>query len=849
MKPSSNRRSIALALLFGGFAFLSGCGGTDVALPDSVVANQVQGPPIQGNVYGGHAPITSSHIYVLQPSTSAYGGTATSILGNNGSTTTGGGAYTIHTNATDPNVPAGAKYITTDANGNWNITGGYTCAANQPVFLYSYGGASPSTQPPTTEKPGGTTLTSADISKIVVTNAVVDSSSGTATYAITTATTEALSAGEAVTIAGLTGNLAVINGAHTVLATPAPGATTFSITASDVYGSYTYFYFFGFGTYYDSVADGTYTATTGPAGVNGGGNDNGGGIALGGNNTTGTGPFGTGGTAAGQTASVVPTTSPIVELATLGLCPSSGTSGITGLSFVFMNEISTVATAYTFQPFTLPSNNSAWDIGSSGTTAALANINIATQNAAQLYDIQGSVQDSNSNGEGHIANAHTVNSAGKPNAGTGTVPQAEIDTLGNILAACLDSTPGTGGLISAQCSTLFNTATDHGSTVASGDTAPTDIATAAINIARYPDGNHSGTPDPSYATDLYGIPSTTVPFSPVLTSPPNDWSIVLSFTGGGISPTVGTSPHSVAIDGSGNVYMADYGTSKFSKFSPQGIASSTTGYGTGLNGPLSIAVDSTSANVWMANFGGASVSKCTVAGTCGTAIALGKTGPQDAALDGSGNVWVTTGTESALVEVTGTAVVNTITSGVSAPNGLAIEQGTAGAIWVADQNENDASQCTSLRTGVTCTAYSVGGVHAPVGVAIDQVGDIWLANSTNGTVTAITNGALGVAGSPFTTGASTVDAVAIDGGNNVWVTSSNGFALYELTHAGGVISPAVGYTSTTNTEPDGIAIDGSGNIWYDSATNAALYEVIGAALPVVTPIAKGVTAGTLATKP
>jgi len=848
MNPSSYPRSIALALLFGSIAFISGCGGTDVALPDSVVETQVPGPAVQGNLYGGHQPITGSHIYVFQPSNTAYGGTVKSLLGTvNGTTVTSASGYAITANTTDPYVPAGAKYITTDANGNWNITGGYSCTANQPVYLYSFGGKSPASQPATTEKPGGTVLSTVDITQIVVSNAVVNSSSGTATYVITTASSEALTAGETVTIAGLTGNLAILNGTHAV---SSPTGTTFTITATDVYGEYLWYApIFTFEFYYDSVADGTYLPGSGPLGDNGGGNDNGHGVALGGDTSQGTGAFGSAGTAAGQVPSTVPTTSPIVELATLGICPSSGASGITDLNFVFMNEISTIATAYTFQPYTLPANNDAAHIGSDGTTQALAAINIAATNAAQLYDIQGSVQDSNGDGEGHIANYNTVNSAGTPNAGTGTVPQAEINTLGNILAACLDSTPGSGGLISAQCSTLFNTATDNGSTVASGGVAPTDIATAAINIARYPDGNHSGTPDPTYASDLFGIPSTTVPFSPVLSTAPNDWSIVLSFTGGGLTESVGTQPHSVAVDGSGNVYVANYNGNSFSKFSPTGVPANASGYGTGLHEPLSIAVDSASANVWLTNFGAASVSKCTVAGTCSSAIALGKTGPQDAELDGAGNVWVATGVQSSLIEITGTTIESTTTANVDGPNSVAIEEGTGtGTVWVADLLENDASSCVESRTGTNCTAHNGGGVDLPVGNAIDHNGYVWLTDS-NGNVTALTNAGAAVTGSPFATGSSSLDGVAIDGGDNVWVTSTSGLSIYELTNAGKTISPSVGYTSPTNASPDGIAIDASGNVWYNSTNNAIVYEVIGAALPVVTPIAKGVNASTLGMKP
>ena len=160
----------AFALLLGTGA-LVGCGGV-TSFPDSVVNPQVQGPSIQGNLYGGHAPIVGSHVYVLQPGTGGIGSPATSLLTG---TSADNGHYPISVNSAtnpDPNVPNGAEYVTTDSNGAWNISGAYTCTANEPVYLYSYGGHSPSTQPSTTEKDGTPTLTTADISQIVVTNAV-----------------------------------------------------------------------------------------------------------------------------------------------------------------------------------------------------------------------------------------------------------------------------------------------------------------------------------------------------------------------------------------------------------------------------------------------------------------------------------------------------------------------------------------------------------------------------------------------------------------------------------------------------------------------------------------------------
>ena len=188
----------------------------------------------------------------------------------------------------------------------------------------------------------------------------------------------------------------------------------------------------------------------------------------------------------------------IANLAVLGNCPSSGnfsTSGNGFISYVFINEVSSAAAAYAFSGF----GSGPFNIGyPSGSAMALAGIQNATNNAAALYDIQGSQQSTSFAGEGHIANPKTA-------AGNGIAPQAAMDTLGNILAACVDSNnvtnsasnPNVSGA-SDSCSTLFTYATSNGVPYGSTGvgTIPTDTETAAFNIAHNPAGS------PAYSTQF-----------------------------------------------------------------------------------------------------------------------------------------------------------------------------------------------------------------------------------------------------------------------------------------------------------------------------------------------------------
>ena len=795
---------------------LIGCGGA-TNFPDSVASSAAAGPPISATVYGGHAPIVGAHVYLLQPSTTAYGGVATSLLGNNGAISDSSGVYTLTANINDPHVPTTSpvpEYETTDSNGNVNLTGAYKCTVGQPVYMYAFGG---NVGPTSTSS-----ITTFTISQIVVSGATTGTG-GTATYTVTISTAATLTVGQSVTVARLTNKrnerFDDINGAQTVTAA-APNSTTFSFVASDDNGNV-------------GNGDGTYTSDD----------------------------FGKNGTVTATTSTTNPAeqNTSVVQLATLGNCPGSGnfTTGAGALSNVFMNEVSTVATAYTFQPFTLATNNDAWHIGTSGSTQAQLGIANAADTAAQLYNIQGGGPASTTaDGDGHLANTTTPN-------GNGTVPQAEIDTLADIIASCVDSTPVSVNTPSSQCSAIFSIATDNGET---GGTQPTDTGTAVINIARYPDGNHSagnGKVDTTYASDLFDIPSGTVPYTPELTAAPNDWTLSISYTGGGIGATAGQDPHDVAVDASGNIYTTNFTGNALVIFSPLGVPASTGGFGTALDGPGSVAIDSTSSNVWLVNFNNKNVSRFTLANNSGTEtatgeteFATGETGLQDAELDGSGNVWVTSDNASALIELNSSGTVqNTITNNIVTPFGVAIQPGMAGNIWVADQGENDASAVTS--TGGTVAGSPFNGdahgrnadIEEPIGAAIDSAGNIWFANH-NGSVSALTSTGGNFPGSPFSTGDTNYnDSLAIDGSNNIWVTNPLNRTVYVLNDTGDEITPAAGYVANPTTDPDGIAIDPSGNVWYDSFTAGVLYELVGAASPTVTPLSLAVSSNKLGAKP
>jgi hypothetical protein len=141
-------------------------------------------------------------------------------------------------------------------------------------------------------------------------------------------------------------------------------------------------------------------------------------------------------------------------MAALGSCPSSSSPAIS----VTVNEVSTVAAAYALAGFATDATH----VSSSGTALAQVGIANAFANAANLASL--------STGEALTTTP----------AGNGAVPQAEINTLANILASCVNT--------ASTCSTLMGAATADGT--ATG-TKPKDTATAAINIAHNPAASYS----------------------------------------------------------------------------------------------------------------------------------------------------------------------------------------------------------------------------------------------------------------------------------------------------------------------------------------------------------------------
>jgi len=326
----------------------------------------------------------------------------------------------------------------------------------------------------------------------------------------------------------------------------------------------------------------------------------------------------------------------------LALMAGLGTCGGTYLNnFIDVNELTTVATVWALAPFMTGIAN----IGSSSTnTTGLANAFAAINELV----------------------ATTNGTTPGPVLPTGaTLSTTEINTLGDILEQCINSSGGVAG-DGSNCGNLFQLAPN-----AAGTVYPTDTITAALNIAQNPGRN---------VVALNRLRSASPVFQPAFNvncpgtnCPSSAWTIAITYVGGGLS-----TPSSIATDAAGAVWVSNKGNSSVTKLDPTGAAlSGSSGFTAGgFSAPSAIAID-TGGNAWVANSANNSITTLNPTGTTGSVF--------------TGN-------------------------GLSTPGSIAIDG--SGNIWVANTGSNAVSAFSSSGAGLTGSPYSGAGTSAPLSIAV-----------------------------------------------------------------------------------------------------------------------------------
>jgi hypothetical protein len=429
-----------------------------------------------------------------------------------------------------------------------------------------------------------------------------------------------------------------------------------------------------------------------------------------------------------------------------------------------------------------------------------------------------------------------------------------LDMLANILAACDTSS----GPSSSPCSSLFN---------ATGVSNSLTMLAVAHTVVTNP-GSSVGA--------IFGVqptPSTGAPYQPTLSSAPGDLTLALNFDNTGAPGASFDNPRGIAVDGSGNVFVANNGNLAIDLGSISELTASS-GYTSGLNftpagaafsHPVALALDS-SGNVFVSNNGSqdsqtgpinpGSVSELTAASDYGSGnnfTSADFNGPGALALDSSGNVFVVPG-NSSVSELTAASSyateLNFTPAGASLldPNAIALDN--LGNVYVTNGGTGAVSELlvsSSYGSGKNFDNSTGAAFNGAEGIALDGSGNILVVNNgeanpgptTTGSVSELTAGSSYGTGLNFTPagaafGINPPQAIALDGSGNVFVVAGN--SVSELT-AGSGYGTGLNFTpaGAAFQAPDGIALDSSGNVFVANLSNS-VGELVGLGNPVLTPI-------------
>ena len=270
--------------------------------------------------------------------------------------------------------------------------------------------------------------------------------------------------------------------------------------------------------------------------------------------------------------------------------------------------------------------------------------------------------------------------------------------------------------------------------------------------------------------------------SPAARAQTANFAGVLSTLGGGFSQ-----PFGVAIDGSGNVYVADqYATVVYEMPAGCASASCVTPLGGGFGQPDGVAVDS-SGNVYVADAENSKVDKMPAgcaSSTCVTSLGGGFSNPTGVAVDKNGNV------------------------------------------YVADEDNLQVEEMPSTCTSSSCVKPLGGeGYSVPTSVAVDGNGNVYIASSSTNYVFEMPPGC--ASSSCMTSlGGGSFDGpfgVAVDGSGNVYVAAFYGNGLYEMPP--NCTSSSCVTTLDSITEPVSMALDGHGNLYSSNYGNHVVTEI------------------------
>jgi sugar lactone lactonase YvrE len=245
--------------------------------------------------------------------------------------------------------------------------------------------------------------------------------------------------------------------------------------------------------------------------------------------------------------------------------------------------------------------------------------------------------------------------------------------------------------------------------------------------------------------------------------------------------------------------------------------------------------------------------------------------PMGVTVDESGNVYVADADTFEISEIEAvngaipaSPVIRVLTRSLSNPEGVAVD--SKGDVYFttldieSNYHNNSVSEILAVNGTIPAspTVVQLGsGLYYPSGVAVDNSGNVYVADTDNDQVKEM----LAVNGSaptspvivPLGSGFVLPTDVAVDKAGNVYVVDQTSPAVKEILAVNGSIPPAptiLALTSSLSSSlywPDRITLDGAGNLYASDYSTSAVFEMLAVngsipALPTVVELGSGISA-------
>ena len=366
-------------------------------------------------------------------------------------------------------------------------------------------------------------------------------------------------------------------------------------------------------------------------------------------------------------------------------------------------------------------------------------------------------------------------------------------------------------------------------------------------------------------------------------------------------------PRSVAVDGAGNLYIADPWSHHIRRVDANGTITTIAGMREpGYSGdggpaveaqlalPFDVAADG-AGNLYIADFFFPRIRRVDANGTITTIAGIGRSGysgdggpaiearlytPHGVAVDGAGNLYIAERGVHRIRRVDATGTITTfagtgengrdspvpgdggpaVEAHLSQPSDVAVDG--AGNLYIADSGIHrirrvDANGTITTIAGTGRAGFSGDGgpavkaeLYTPRGVAVDGVGNLYIADSgihrirrvdANGTITTIAGtgraGFSGDGGPAVKVQLYTPRGVAVDGVGNLYIADRVNHRIRRVDAAGIITTIAgtgrIGFSGDGGPaggaqlfSPDGVAVDGAGNLFITDSGNRRIRKVI-----------------------